>query len=632
MDQRTIKYYPKLMTADSTEYDPISLEKDYILDYQLKLYYYDLLNFLCQQDKPIDFTKSLCIPIYDNSTIPSEIILNLEQIKNQFNINYFNALQKLSPEILDYFWKVTFPNLFHGFLSNKDSKDASKFIESFMELNDVQDDAQYNIIQNAVFSFISHNFTFLSALQNSFFYEVYMEFKESNEKPIDEMQLKVLEKALIDSCDKLNFYQFSILQKFFKKYDKINTIKDMIKNFLIPLIKSWRFSRLFCANDVLFSVEENAYEKCALLEKLQKLQNSNENSNEFFFNNFYEFITKDLENNEISFSSIDLYLNGFVNFFLTKMDQKIIDLFKTQKLDASNFNEDIFIYESFTSVFHNDEELKKRYEFHLITLKVRETEALDTLLIEKVCEYINFLLGEKNKLEFKSLSQFNDVFIDRYCNNYASIVLNVCNYFQKKNNKTEMEDADIIKKKIRNEKDPFKSFFEENPQPIETVTHLSNFLKLIKHGIIYTTNQVLIDENISIDPQGKRSAEDITSSKNSNCDDKSIQYLEPLIYQFFIFIQSINRHPRYIKIGSTIYFFSLIYQMCQNAKVDGNIVIDISTCVQKASNLQGDNNNDQNSFYSFFFVFSLCYNLLDPFKSNEEFQYDFNCFEALRSE
>ncbi|OHT10141.1 hypothetical protein TRFO_20689 [Tritrichomonas foetus] len=355
-------FEPELLKNDCTKYILQNIK-----NYCYKSYLYSLFEYQSR----ITPTDCLNLPFLDitNECDESfrETLKNIPNLiqefirdksKAQTNFLYFQCINN---EYIDYFWNVTFPNIFGGFLSIDDCENAQQFLNLLFDL-DIQDREKFDKsdfnsqIPLAVFSFIKHNFLFCQNF-NQLFYSKLIQSQEpllSNK----EIQTNLLIEALIDSLVYLQKPQYEIFQRFMKHDFEVEfnfPMKCVIDYLLIPLIKNWQFSPFFCANDILFNLLD---ESCSLIDQLVEIKTKLE-IKQFFhsliqtFENGNNWDSTSIDIKKVTFNSTSTYVLSqldiillfyifqspisencmMINQYVPKIEQKIpnLDITKTHK-------------------------------------------------------------------------------------------------------------------------------------------------------------------------------------------------------------------------------------------------------------------------------------------------------------
>lgn len=163
-----------------------------------------------------------------------------------------------------YFWNITFPNIFGGFVFFEYCQEAETFLSAFQN--------EPSIYVPGFFSFIKHNYGFRNSFMENFFMEVQKLVSPDHE------QLKVgLQQAFKTAARYLSSSQLSLFKKIIAKYPK-ETEVEFYERIISNSLKFWHYSELFYPNNFLF----DSAERCPFLQHLESLENKTEFIQPFF--------------------------------------------------------------------------------------------------------------------------------------------------------------------------------------------------------------------------------------------------------------------------------------------------------------------------------------------------------------
>lgn len=143
-----------------------------------------------------------------------------------------NTFLKDHPEFDYYFWNVTFPNIFLGFISEEYCTKAASFLNYF------QNDKE--IFSTGVSSFITHNYYFQDSFMKSFF--IYSQNSDINFE-------KSIQNSLEKAVQKLTIQQLNALEILIDKYPE-EAMKTFLDKIIIGSIKLWKYSPLFSPSQI----------------------------------------------------------------------------------------------------------------------------------------------------------------------------------------------------------------------------------------------------------------------------------------------------------------------------------------------------------------------------------------------
>lgn len=152
-------------------------------------------------------------------------------IKDEFKNNLITFLND-NPNFDYYFWNVTFPNIFVGFISSEYCTKAALFLNYF------QNDKE--IFSKGVLSFITHNYYFKDSFMKSFFI---------NSQNSDLNFEKNIQNSLIKAVQKLTIQQLDTLEILIDKYPE-KAMEMFLEKIIIDNIKFWKYSPLYSPSKI----------------------------------------------------------------------------------------------------------------------------------------------------------------------------------------------------------------------------------------------------------------------------------------------------------------------------------------------------------------------------------------------
>lgn len=516
--------------------------------------------------KEIDLDK-----LYQNFINNKSIIIQLEAY-------FLDQSSQCITNLREYFWFVTFPNLFGSFLSLESNLDAQYFIENlfFTTFNDKSCKGQplyFMSTSLAVISFISHNYLFLQALENSFFQEITFGLyenqgfpdnqKESFEKIYDlKNQLSALKNALKSAALTLNQCQIHILHRYFATPSDILKskipfqYKEIINKLIIPVIKKWEFSPYFQGSKILSKKEEGKGAVQGELRQILQTYASND-SDEILkiiqpfvdvVNEYYDNYQKDYNFFMASHNFVSTNNNGVHDTDIVDDLVNFSNLLFSNNISKVLTNLDIFILSEIEKRINpNDDNINQSNDFQQIT-----QERGDLMFFYQVIECSPnsvtasklatsvFMVGNNDEDNIT-----NDIFISekidddliaqwlqmkeqlKYGSDYADIISSKLD-----STNVIVDTPRTLNDEIRRFNDLFGKFIQmgkiEVDQDIKMrdfiLDNLQNFDKTI-YSKLRTTNNILIMTISSLIRKLKINEEAITSSFVSTLKDFYKKYL-----------------------------------------------------------------------------------------------------------
>lgn len=269
---------------------------------------------------------------YRPSFIKSDIQLLIKTAAPKVNLVDFI---KSNPHFGYYFWNVTFPNIFCGFISHEYCKKAVKFLNLF--------ENERELYLEGVASFINHNYYFQDSFLKSFF------LNSQNESENENAIFEDIQAALKKAVQRLTIQQLDILEKIIDNYpEEARTL--FLNDIIIRSIKLWEYSPL-CSPLKIFSEKKG---KNKLISDLQEQFANNEKELDKFLVPIFESIKSKVTFNDIHLKR--LIFNDSHEFTITFLDILIIT-----KVVAND--EHTKTYAKFLNNFNNRYFLTKAYRY-----------------------------------------------------------------------------------------------------------------------------------------------------------------------------------------------------------------------------------------------------------------------------
>lgn len=361
----------KVLTRHQLKSSCVNYLKSINLEINIKSLFFGILDYWMRNENKAFFQVPVENIFYQKEIDLDKLyqnFINNESIIIQLEAYFLDQSSQCITNLREYFWFVTFPNLFGSFLSLESNLDAQYFIENlfFTTFNDKSCKGQTLFFMStslAVISFISHNFLFLQALENSFFQELTFGLYENQDFPDNqkesfekiytlENQLLALKNALKSAALTLNQCQIHILRRYFATSSDILKskipfqYKEIINKLIIPVIKKWEFSPYFQGSKILSKKEEGKGTVQGELHQILQTYASN-NSDEILkiiqpfvdvvnecYDNYHKFVSTN--NNGVHDTDIVDDLVNFSNLLFSNNISKVLtnlDIFILSEID-----------------------------------------------------------------------------------------------------------------------------------------------------------------------------------------------------------------------------------------------------------------------------------------------------------